>query len=222
MGQRWSPFACVRVLFAGAGLLFCGCEKSHDFTPITMAASYQDPALLAKAWALPVALAYRQNGGLGSQRHFAFCGPATLVNVMHSFGEREVSQDNVLEKTSFHFWNAALSLSLDRLAALVREKSHRRVTVLRDLSLFEFRQHLRKSNSLARRYTINFHRGPLFGRGHGHHSPIGGYLEAEDLVLVLDVNKSYGPWLVPSDRLHAAMDTIDGDGGKKRGMLLIE
>jgi len=36
--------------------------------------------------------------------------------------------------------------------------------------------------------TQNFNRAQIFGAGVGHHSPIGGYLEAEDLVFVLDVN----------------------------------
>ena len=56
--------------------------------------------------------------------------------------------------------------------------------------------------------------------GFGHHSPIGGYLEAEDLVLVLDVNEKFKPWLVERSRLYDAMNTVDGD--KKRGLLRIE
>jgi hypothetical protein len=50
--------------------------------------------------------------------------------------------------------------------------------------------------------------------------PSGWYLEAEDLVFVLDVNHDYQPWLVERARLFAAMDTWDGK--KKRGLLLIE
>ena len=41
-------------------------------------------------------------------------------------------------------------------------------------------------------------------------------------VLVLDVNKKYGPWLVKSDRLYEAMNTVDATAQKKRGLLLIE
>ena len=66
---------------------------------------------------------------------------------------------------------------------------------------------------------INFHRRPLFGAGGGHHSPIGGYLEPEDLVFVLDVNERFGPWLVSSDRLFEAMDSVDSSSGMKRGLL---
>jgi hypothetical protein len=62
----------------------------------------------------------------------------------------------------------------------------------------------------------------LFGKGVGHHSPIAAYLEPEDLVLVLDVNEAFGPWLVSTERLFAAMDTIDPSSGKKRGLLLLE
>ncbi|TIM19628.1 MAG: phytochelatin synthase, partial [Mesorhizobium sp.] len=51
---------------------------------------------------------------------------------------------------------------------------------------------------------------------------VGGYLEAEDMVFVLDVNEDYKPWLIERERLFSAMDTIDSDGDKKRGLLLIE
>jgi hypothetical protein len=54
----------------------------------------------------------------------------------------------------------------------------------------------------------------------GHHSPIGRYLENEDLVFILDVNSDYKPWLVERIRLFAAVNTFDGE--KKRELLLIE
>ncbi len=56
--------------------------------------------------------------------------------------------------------------------------------------------------------------------GVGHYSPVGAYLEVEDLVLVLDVNERFKPWLVERSRLYNAMNTFDGD--KKRGLLRIE
>ncbi|HMI92729.1 MAG TPA: phytochelatin synthase family protein [Polyangiales bacterium] len=63
-------------------------------------------------------------------------------------------------------------------------------------------------------------RKPIFGAGPGHHSPLAGYLEPEDLVFVLDVNSDFGPWLIASDKLYTAIDTLDGD--KKRGLLRLE
>jgi Phytochelatin synthase len=97
-----------------------------------------------------------------------------------------------------------------------------KVTVLRDLDLAAFRGHLRLANDTSRRYVVNFTRGPLFGVGGGHHSPIAGYLVNEDLVFVLDVNEKYGPWLVKSQRPFEAVNTLDPTAQKKRGLLLIE
>jgi len=44
---------------------------------------------------------------------------------------------------------------------------------MRDLTLARFREELKHANELGRRYTVNFARGPLFGRGPGHHSTVG-------------------------------------------------
>jgi hypothetical protein len=75
---------------------------------------------------------------------------------------------------------------------------------------------------LDRRYLVNFQRGLLFGKGVGHHSPIAGYLEDQDLVFVLDVNGRFGPWLVPGERLFQAMNSPDSSTGASRGLLLIQ
>jgi hypothetical protein len=182
---------------------------------------YQDSALLAKAWALPVASSY--HAGLDYQRNPSFCGPTSVVNVMHSL-QLSGDQHSVLDGTgrSTVFGLLPGGIRLDELAELARLRLGKRVTVLRDLSLEQFRQELTHANDPTRRYIVNFTRGPLFGRGGGHHSPIAGYLAEQDLVFVLDVNRKYGPWLVHSERLFQAMDTIDRGAQKKRGLLLIE
>jgi hypothetical protein len=92
--------------------------------------------------------------------------------------------------------------------------------VLRDLTADEFREQMRGSNDPNRRIIVNFARKPIFGAGVGHHSPVGGYLEAEDMVFVLDVNEDFRPWLIERGRLLRAVDTLDGE--RKRGMLVIE
>jgi hypothetical protein len=74
-------------------------------------------------------------------------------------------------------------------------------------------------NDPRRRYVVNVDREPIFGEGAWHISPVAGYLEAQDLVFVLDVNETFGPWLIESRRLSEAIDTLDGD--KKRGLLRI-
>ena len=182
---------------------------------------YQDPVLLQKAWALPVATAYQAD--IESQHNGSVCGPTSLADVLHSLKEPG-NQESVLQGTGFSTVMGYLpqGLTLDQLAEIARQKLHRKVTVLRDLDLAAFREQLSRVNDPSRRYVINFSRGPLFGTGGGHHSPIAAYLNQEDLVLVLDVNKNYGPWLVKSDRLYEAMNTVDATAQKKRGLLLIE
>ena len=182
---------------------------------------YQDPALLQQAWELPVATTYQS--GIDFQRNASVCGPTSLVNVLHSF-KQPGNQDSILQGTNFSTVLGYLpeGITLDQLADIARQKLKKKVTVLRDLDLAGFRGELKHSNDLSRRYVVNFSRAPLFGAGHGHHSPIAGYLIEEDLVLVLDVNKKFGPWLVKSERLYEAMNTVDTTAQKKRGLLLIE
>jgi len=183
---------------------------------------YQDPALLARAWALPVAATYRGQP-YENQANPSFCGPTSVANLLHSEG-RSATQNSVLTGSDIHpvFGFLPRGLTLDQEAELLRHATGRSVTLLRDMNLEAFRAELAKSNDLATRYVINFDRGPLFGRGHGHFSPILGYLAAEDLVFVGDVNGDYRPFLVSSARLYAAMNTLDSDSGQKRGLLRLE
>jgi len=182
---------------------------------------YQDPALLAKAWSLPVAALYRPE--IDFQNNGSFCGPTSIVNVMRSL-HLAGDQSTVLAGTGVSAFLGFLpgGITLDQVADIAQAKLGRKVTVLRDLDLPGLREHLRLSNDPSRRYVVNFTRGPLFGTGGGHHSPIAGYLADEDLVFVLDVNKKYGPWLVKPERLLEAMSVADRSSGKKRGMVLIE
>jgi len=182
---------------------------------------YQNPTLLRQAWQLPVAALYQP--GIDYQRNPSVCGPTSIVNVLHSL-RQPGDQHNILQDTGLTTVLGYLpqGVTLDQLADIAREKLKRKVSVLRDLDLAEFREQMRRVNDVSRRYVINFSRAPLFGAGGGHHSPIAGYLDDEDLVLVLDVNRKYGPWLVKSQRLYEAMNTVDSGTQKKRGLLLIE
>jgi hypothetical protein len=177
------------------------------------------PALIERAWALPAAAALKHE--LLSQSNPSVCGPSSLANVFRSLHEAAVSETMVLEGTGQCRTGMCFGgLTLDQLADVARHHTQHKVTVLRNLTPEAFRDELRRSNEPHLRYTINFTRKAIFGAGGGHHSPIGGYLEPEDLVFVLDVNHDFGPWLVERTRLFAAMDTKDGD--QKRGMLRIE
>lgn len=222
MKKALIALAAVVVLAAGAfvvvpPILFSdGVDYSH-VTSIKAAPEYQDAALLEKAWALPVAATYRK--GLVFQHNGSFCGPASVVNVLRSLGTAS-DQDTVLDGTGTKTTGGMVmgGLTLEQLAAIARQKTGRKATVLHGGAA----DALKRANDPAVRLIANFHRGPLFGKGGGHHSPIAGYLEAEDLVLVLDVNKDFQPWLVKRARLAEAMDTVDKSAGQKRGLLVLE
>jgi len=201
----------------GAGMLLVG---QSNVSPQAIASSVtRTPELMERAWRLPVAASF--NRQVDWQSNGSRCGPAAVANAYRSLGETTSTEGKVLADTG-RCWTGfcILGLSLDELADVARANTNRKVTLLRDLSEEQFRAHLRHSNDPGRRYIVNFSRERIFGAGVGHHSPIGGYLEAEDLVFVLDVSQNYQPWLVERKRLFDAVNTLDGD--RKRGLLLIE
>jgi hypothetical protein len=225
-GKVVSSTVLAGLLLGGSALvlpifLSAGHADSARIVSIKETRDYQDPVLLKKAWTLPVAAAYQAD--IEFQQNGSVCGPTSLVDVLHSL-KQPGNQDSILQGSGFSTVMGYLpeGLTLDQLADLARHKLHGKITVLRDLDLPAFREQLTHVNDPARRYVINFTRAPLFATGGGHHSPIAAYLAQEDLVLVLDVNKKYGPWLVKSDRLFEAMNTVDATAQKKRGLLLIE
>lgn len=188
---------------------------------IEATADYRDPALMRQAWASPVARRYAARP-YEFQANQSFCGPTTAADVLHSMGDRR-SQGQMLAGGRYHtiFGYLPGGLTLDQEADLLRARSGQSVAVLRGLSLAQFRAQMRAVNDPGRRYVANFHRGPLFGRGHGHFSPLLAYLPDRDLVLVGDVNARFGPFLVPTERLWRAVDTIDPATGLKRGVAVL-
>jgi hypothetical protein len=216
---RWVAIVLGLLVVAAAALVIHGPPKVPA-EAIAHAVNH-DPALLERAWALPVARLYKRE--LYWQSNGSLCGPATLLNLFASQGKQFKDEAAILQGSG-KCWSGMcfLGLTLDELAGVARMRTSAKVSVLRDLSPAEFEEHLRRSNDPARRYSVNFTRKAIFGAGGGHHSPIAGYLEPEKLVLVLDVNRDFRPWLIERDRLYAAIDTVDSSSEKKRGLLLIE
>ncbi len=158
------------------------CGENHIYSFAQKGESARDPAIAHH---------------LDFQSNQSLCGPAIVANILRSLGEQADTEAKVLAHTrkcrsGFCF----LGLSLDELADVTRTATKRSVTVLRDVTPDAFRKELRHANDPSRRYVVNFSRALIFGTGVGHHSPIGGYLEDEDLVLVLDVNEKFKPWLL--------------------------
>jgi hypothetical protein len=194
-------------------------SAKYDVRSIVTTRAYQDPALLPRAWRLPVARTFHHR--VTFQSNGSICGPTSVANVFRSLGDPRTSARAVLDDTGYcRIGFCFFGMTLDELADLVRQDGHD-ARVYRDLTLDRFRALLRDTNDRSVRYIVNFDRGPLFAHGGGHFSPIGGYLEARDLVFVLDVNRDYRPWLVSSERLFRAVDTIDSATGRKRGLLRI-
>jgi hypothetical protein len=188
----------------GVGALVVGQSK---VPPQAIASSVtRTPELVQRAWRLPVATTF--NRQIIFQSNGSRCGPAAVANAYRSLAEAPITEGKVLAGTG-RCWTGVciFGLTLDELADVARANTSRKITVLRDLTEEQFREHLRRSNDPTRRYIVNFNRERIFGAGVGHHSPIGGYLEAEDLVFILDVNPDYQPWLVERTRLFAAVNT---------------
>ncbi|MCA3359647.1 MAG: phytochelatin synthase family protein [Roseomonas sp.] len=79
---------------------------------------------------------------------------------------------------------------------------------------------LREPNT---RILVNYSRIPLDQEGDGHISPLAAYDEASDSVLVLDVVRyKYSPVWIPIDSLFAAMQRVDPDAGRSRGLLFLK
>jgi hypothetical protein len=189
-------------------------RPSTRFESIRSSPSWQRPDLLERAWALPVARLYTP---LLSQSFTSICGPTSVANVLRSMQVR--TGNNPLRGIGLR------AMSLDQLASEAAEvvPAGWRVSTVRPRTVDELRAELRAANDENRRYVTNFARASLFGGGSGHHSPLGGFLEEEDLAFVLDVNSRFGPWLVGTQRLFEAMNTRgDGSTGKTRGLARFE
>jgi hypothetical protein len=203
-------------VFGGAAIVL---QPPKVAPEVIDASVIRSQSLLDRAWQLPVALQFGRD--IAWQSNPSLCGAASLANAFRSLREEPGTEAEALEGARGCWLGICpIGLTLDELAELAQAHTQRKVTVLRDLTPEAFRNVLRQTNDENRRYIVNFSRKAIFGAGVGHHSPLGGYLEDEDLVFVLDVNRNFQPWLIERSRLYAAIDTMDGD--KKRGMLLIE
>jgi len=212
----FSVIAGIGLLAGAAFLVVAPAKVSQEAIQSSVV---RTPELIDRAWKLPVAATF--DADVTWQSNGSRCGPASVANALRSLGEEETTEAEVLDGTGMCWTGFCIvGLTLDELAGVAQTKTTRKVSVLRNLTADEFHEHMKHANDPGRRYIINFTREKIFGAGSGHHSPIGGYLEAEDLVFVLDVNEDYKPWLVERERLFSAMNTVDGD--QKRGLLLIE
>lgn len=123
-------------------------------------------------------------------------------------------------------------ITMDKLACLSRcNGAITNVHYGNEMSIEEFRQHVRlvcsmmDGNGSPIRNTVmlaSYGRAVLNQTGTGHFSPIGGYCEEEDMVLILDVARfKYPPHWVPLQLLHEAVNTTDTETGLSRGIIMM-
>src|SRR5437764_1965400 len=144
----------------GAGAVLVGQSK---VPPQAIASSVtRTPELMERAWHLPVAATF--NRQVSWQSNGSRCGPAAVANAYRSLGDAASTEGKVLAATG-RCWTGVciLGLTLDELADVARANTGRKITLLRNLSEEEFREHLRRSNDPARRYIVNFSRERIFG-----------------------------------------------------------
>ncbi|MBV9633938.1 MAG: phytochelatin synthase family protein [Methylobacteriaceae bacterium] len=175
-----------------------------------------------------------------TQSDTAFCGVASSVIVLNSLGitapiSPEIYPYRMFNQANFFTDKVLLiktqkavsmeGLELEQLAAMlgtfgVKVDVHHADQLG---SVDEFRRVA--SAALAdpgKRVIVNYLRRSLGQEGGGHHSPLAAYDAQTDRFLILDVARYRLPpvWVTASD-LWAAIDTIDNDAQKKRGLLVI-
>src|SRR5205823_392256 len=70
-----------------------------DVVSIRTSPEFQDPALLARAWQLPVAAQYHDV--LMYQPNGSVCGPTSVADAMRSLGTRDETPEQVLAGTGY-------------------------------------------------------------------------------------------------------------------------
>jgi len=184
--------------------------------------SYQNKELLEKAWSKPAAIFYKNK--IEYQPREGLCGYATLNSVLSSLEKKPLKYPRI--GGPFHMKNLQEytqkqlgdQFNVEALPASDREIISK---ILRT-----------EVNDPKNRFMANFLRGPLFFSDTkswkrvlgGHWSPVIAYLPEEDLLLILDVNDTYGAWLVSVDRFVDSLNTVDhttGGGASWRGLLKV-
>ena len=176
---------------------------------------------------------------LETEVFLTFCGPASLATALNSLGVHEPSpaaffpylrmtQDSLFTPANLAVKSYAAvqagGLTLDQLAAFARNLGASAEAVHAE-ALDAGAVRARLSAALAdpaSRVIVNYSRIPLEQEGDGHISPLAAYDAESDSVLILDVARyKYRPVWVPVATLLTAMQRVDPDSGRARGLLIL-
>jgi len=156
-----------------------------------------------------------------TQSHLAYCGVASMVIVLNALrDDLNLTQDNFFDNQKTSQVTSAFSIqlrgmNLDMLDTLIESHDVKvRVYHATDTNLLTFRalvtENLKQSNDFV---LVNYLRRSIGQESGGHISPIAAYDRSTDRRLQLDVaSYKYPPVWVK---------TIDNDGGKTRGFVLV-
>ena len=175
-----------------------------------------------------------------TQENLAFCGPASMAAVLNSL-PREArpvapqlkpfpyfTQDTFFNQNTHAIKTREATLrsglTLQQMTAMFRQFGVNADHFFGDqLTESTFRDLITTAlGDPNSRLVVNFDRQTLGQSGRGHFSPIAAYDSTTDSVLILDVAKfKYPPFWVSVADLLKAMNTIDTDSGKSRGLIRV-
>lgn len=173
------------------------------------------------------------------QQNLAFCGPASIAATLNSLGiarpavaslgpYRYFTQDNIFNPVTEAIKQreavATRGMTLAELASFLNALGvHAEALHADTLDLDRLRSLIETSLADSNaRLIVNYNRQLLGQAGAGHQSPLAAYDRASDSALLLDVAKfKYPPTWVPLADLLAAMQSVDSDSGKSRGLVIV-
>jgi len=204
---------------------FAGSDFQRGESSIKTLPSYQDADLIAKGFEFapwkPQQVFYQPVEG--------YCGHATVNTVLQSINQKPLPLPKIIRP--FSLSGLRVFLEGNVLPSTPSIQSVQEVSGSATYS--EFLSVLRDLERPDVRLMCNFLRLPLFFADqprfidraktilNGHWSPLVSVLWDDGLVLIADVNESYGPYLVPLPRLYQAVHTRDTGTGAFRGLIKI-
>jgi hypothetical protein len=208
-------------------------SKSHEYIKTEKAPDY---------WALSPYYLPQQNEKSCSVASVAMVVNAARRNMKLTSDDQLASHDDLLKKVNDQKWSKAVDMSqsgggvtLDELKTDVEESL--KAYGLKNYSVTAFHMDnskeakaalhknlLQNEKSANDFMIINFIQGAYTGDADiGHISPIGGYDQKRNRVLVMDVDRQwYEPYWVSESVLADGMSTIDKASGHSRGYLYIK
>lgn len=175
-----------------------------------------------------------------TQKNQAYCGVASMVMVLNAL---EIPAPEAKEYSPYHMFTqdnffdnektqkvkspeiiSRQGMTLDELGGLLESYGVKtKVYHASDTNIQEFRQIIADNLQETGNFVIlNYLRKSIGQEKGGHISPIAAYNKETDRFLILDVSRyKYPPVWVKAEELWQAIATVDSDGGKTRGFVIV-